>query len=35
MSKTTNKFASEVRECAVQMVFDHKRDHPRDGSGGE
>ena len=28
MSKTTNKFASEVRERAVRMVFDHERDHP-------
>jgi transposase len=28
MSKTTNKFAPEVRERAVRMVFDHERDHP-------
>src|ERR1700749_2018810 len=28
MSKTTNKFAPEVRERAVWMVFDHERDHP-------
>ena len=28
MSKTTNKFASEVRERAVRMVLDHERDHP-------
>ena len=27
MSKTTNKFAPEVRERAVRMVFDHERDH--------
>jgi transposase len=27
MSKTTNKFAPEVREHAVRMVFDHERDH--------
>ena len=27
-SKTTNKFATEVRERAVRMVFDHERDHP-------
>ncbi|WP_243644646.1 IS3 family transposase [Sphingomonas sp. PP-CE-1A-559] len=27
-SKTTNKFAPEVRERAVRMVFDHERDHP-------
>ena len=27
-SKTTNKFAPEVRERAVWMVFDHERDHP-------
>jgi transposase len=28
MSKTTNKFAPEVRERAVRMVFDHERDYP-------
>ena len=28
MSKMTNTFASEVRERAVRMVFDHERDHP-------
>ncbi len=27
-SKTTNKFAPEVRERAVRMVFDRERDHP-------
>ena len=27
MSKTTNKFAPEVRERAVRMVLDHERDH--------
>ncbi|VVS95944.1 hypothetical protein SPHINGO391_10022 [Sphingomonas aurantiaca] len=27
-SKTTNKFASEVRAQAVRRVFDHERDHP-------
>ncbi len=26
-SKTTSKFAPEVRERAVRMVFDHERDH--------
>ena len=26
-SKTTNKFAPEVRERAVRMVLDHERDH--------
>ncbi len=26
-SKTTNKYAPEVRERAVRMVFDHERDH--------
>ena len=30
-SKTTNKFAPEVRERAVWMVFDHERDHPSRG----
>jgi hypothetical protein len=25
MSKTTNKYAPEVREGAVRMVFDHER----------
>ena len=28
MSKTTDKFAPEVRERAVRMVLDHERDHP-------
>ena len=28
MSKTTNKFAPEVRERAVRMVSDHESDHP-------
>lgn len=28
MSKTTNKFAPEVRERAVRMVADHERDYP-------
>ena len=27
MSKTTNKFAPEVRERAVRMVLDHQGDH--------
>jgi transposase len=27
-SKTANKFAPEVRERAVRMVFDHERDYP-------
>jgi transposase len=27
-NKTTNKFAPEVRERAVRMVFDHERDYP-------
>ena len=27
MSKTTNKFAPEVRERAVRMVLDHEREH--------
>ena len=27
MSKTTNKFAPEVRERAVRMVLDHEKDH--------
>jgi transposase-like protein len=28
MSKTTNKYAPEVRERAVRMVLDHERDYP-------
>lgn len=28
MSKTTNKYAPEVRERAVQIVLDHERDYP-------
>jgi transposase len=28
MSKTTNKFAPEVRQRAVRMVVDHEADHP-------
>ncbi|MDB5578319.1 MAG: transposase [Bradyrhizobium sp.] len=28
MSKTTNKFASEVRAPTVRMVLDHEADHP-------
>ena len=28
MSKTTNKFAPEVRERAVRMVVDHEHDYP-------
>ena len=28
MSKTTNKFAPEVRERAVRMVLDHEGDYP-------
>ena len=28
MSKTTNKFAPEVRERAVRMVLDHERQDP-------
>lgn len=28
MSKTTNKFAPEVRERAVRMVLDPEQDHP-------
>ena len=28
MSKTTNKFAPEVRERVVRMVVDHERDYP-------
>ncbi len=27
MSKTTNKYAPEVRERAVRMVLDHEKDH--------
>ena len=29
MSKTTNKFAPEVRDRAIRMVLDHERAHPR------
>jgi len=28
MSKTTNRYAPEVRERAVRMVVDHERDYP-------
>jgi transposase len=28
MSKTTNKYSTEVRERAVRMVLDHEKDHP-------
>jgi transposase-like protein len=28
MSKTTNKFSSEVRSRAVRMVLDHEGDYP-------
>ena len=28
MSKTTNKFAPEVRQRAVRMVLDHEADYP-------
>ena len=28
MSKTTNKFSTEVRARAVRMVLDHEVDHP-------
>ena len=28
MSKTTNKFSTEVRVRAVRMVLDHEGDHP-------
>ena len=27
MSKTTNKFLAEVRDCAVRMVSEHRVDH--------
>lgn len=27
MSKTTNKYAPEVRDRAVRMVLDHEKDH--------
>lgn len=27
MSKTTNKFSREVRECAVRLVFDNEGQH--------
>ena len=29
MSKTTNKFAPEVRDRAIRMVLDRERAHPR------
>jgi transposase len=28
MSKTTNKFSTEVRERAVRLVLDHEKDYP-------
>tara|TARA_R110002096_G_scaffold384686_1_gene578519 strand:+ start:65 stop:250 length:186 start_codon:yes stop_codon:yes gene_type:complete len=28
MSKTTNKFAPEVRDRAIRMVLGHEGDHP-------
>ena len=28
MSKTTNKFSSEVRSRAVRIVLDHEKDYP-------
>lgn len=28
MSKTTNKFAPEVRQRAIRMVLDHEGDYP-------
>ena len=28
MSKTTNKFSTEVRARAVRMVLDHEGEHP-------
>jgi transposase len=28
MSKTTNRYSSEVRERAVRMVLDHENEHP-------
>ena len=27
MSKTTNRFSTEVRARAVRMVFDHEKEH--------
>jgi hypothetical protein len=40
MSKTTNKFAPEVRARAIRMVLDHETDYPsplrlaQEGDGG-